>query len=876
MKYLIFIGIVLLSQNLIAQTTLHGKVKDEDNQPVSLASVLLIDYYSKKIISTTETKKDGTFIAPQKIKTGVYTIEITRLGFSKFEQTIVIDKNSDSKIDLEFTLESSDLFSLEEVTIKSKPAVIVKKDTIIYDVKQHTEAYDQNLEQVLARLEGFEIESNGDIKVKGKIINKVLIDGKEVSDLGNSILTKSLSPEDVENIEVRFDEKNKKLKESLLNDEKFAVIDIKLQKDLNKNFFGKQQVSGGYQNNAKVGAYSNFFSLNNSFNLQFFGENTNFGNNFIDLKQIRNIGEEAIENMFSLPKDFNEVKERQGLQDELYGFNNYVQNDNSIIGFSMNIVLSEHTDLYLGSFNNYHFLENQNTANQFFQNELQNELQISNSNRDLQSKNKIQLKHTTQKLKIKTDLNYLWLDNQINNQAISDFDRKFNRNNKTNNFYLNNSIEYKFTNKIGSIIKTSYKTENYTIATLFNTNDNDIASFIGQSINQEIFSLNQVNENHEKQFIQVLKLNYKSNWGNHFLAYQLQRRSLENKMTTQIDDDNFDFNSLEQSLGYNVHNGIYTYQNSFGNLSLSTDLTLSQARFPYGNSNQNDVFFQYNSNLNYDFSRDSNISLMVSEELGSFPLNKIIGGFYFSDFQTVFEPTQFLEPFFNTTYTLSFYKNIKKRKLEINAAVLKGISENLNNQIFSNKLILQQANQLQSKYTAFSATIKKKYYKTKFILEPEMLNNSFQFIVNEQLQENESQRYLLGLKINTPIFKNLDANILSKYSRFEFQNTSTDFTNNFTFLTNRIALKSKFINEQLLIALLYKNTYFTETKDHFNHLDLMLRKKTKTNWSFFVSISNLFNATIFETRDFNQSVFAINRNMIFERYVNLGVEYKFK
>lgn len=876
MRCLIFICIFFLFGNLFSQTTLVGKVNDKDNKPISLANILLVEHYTKNIVATTETKENGLFVIQKKIKTGVYTIEITRLGFSKFKQTIVVDDNSESKIELEFTLENSDLFKLKEVTIKNKPPVIIKKDTIIYDVEQHTEAYDQTLEQVLARLDGFKIESNGDIKVNGKIINKVLIDGKEVSDFGNSILTKSLSPEDVEDIEVRFDEKNKKLKESLLSDEKFAVLDIKLDSKLNKDFFGKQQLSGGYQDNIKAGAYGNFFSLNDSFNLQFFGESTNFGNNFIDLKQIKNIGEEAIQQMFSLPKNFNEVKQRQGLQDELYGFKNFIQNDNSVFGFSMNIVLSKNTDLYIGSFNNYAFMKNQNNTEQFFQNELQNDLQINNKSRDYQSKNKLQLKHTTDNLKIKTDLNYVWFDNQINNFALSDIKRSFDRTNKTNNFYFNNSIEYKFTKKLGAIMKTSYKTDNYDVATLFETDDNDIASFIGQSINDEVFFFNQQNKNEEKQFVQVLKFNYKTNWGNHFLGYRFQNNSLETTMKTDIEDDNFDFNSPRQNLRYRLHNGIYTYQNSFDKLSVFTSLMISQIRFPYGANDKKDYFFQYNTKLNYDFNQNSNLNLMASETLGNFPLNKIIGGSFFSDFQTVFQPNQLLEPFINKTYTLSFFKNVKKHNLQIDAAILNGISDNLNNQLFSSKLILEQANQLRSKYTAFSSTFKKKYNRTEIILEPEILNNSFQFIFNDELQKNKSQRYLLGLKINTPIFKYLDTNILLKYSQFEFTNTTTDFKNNFTFLTNRIALKSKFLDEKLLIAILYKNVFFTQSNTHYNHLDFALRKKTKNNWSFFISLSNILNANVFETRDFNQSVFTISRNKIFERYINLGVEYKFK
>ncbi|MGO2102289.1 MAG: carboxypeptidase-like regulatory domain-containing protein [Psychroflexus halocasei] len=877
MRYIIFFCCLISFGNLLSQSKISGLVFDANESPVSDANIFISDYYTNKIIDTKETDKKGFFKIQSELDVGVYNLEITRIGFSKHKQTLIIEKNSKPNINLEFTLEISDLFKLSEVIIENKPPVIIKKDTIIYDVKQHTKAYDQNLEQVLSRLEGFELQANGEIKVNGKVINKLLIDGKEISDLGNSILTKSLSPEDVENIEVRFDEKNKRLKESLLSDEKFAVIDIQLNTDLNKDFFGKQQISGGYQESAKVGSYGNFFSLNNSFNLQFFGESTNFGNNFIDLKQIKNIGEEAIQDMFSLPKDFNEVKQRQGLQDELYGFNNFIQSDNSIFGFSMNLVLSEKTDLYIGSFNKYTYIKNKSETNQFFQNELQNRLEVRNKNQDLHSKNKIQLKHTNKNLKIKSDLNYVWFDNNIQNQALTYFDRHFNKANKTNSFYLNNSIEYRLSDKLGTISKTSYKLEKYNIETLFETDDQEIASYIGQSINDEVFSLNQFNNNTEKQFVQSLKLNLKTSWGNHSLGYRFRHNSLENIKTTNLQDQiDFEFNSKTQRLPYQLHNGIYNYQNSLDKLSVNTELKLSKVEFPFGENKKKDYFFQYNLSLNYDLSETSNLSFMLSEELGDFPLNQATDGFFFIDYQTVFQPNNFLEPYFNTTYTLSYFKNFRKRKIEIIAAVLNGLSENLNNQIFSNKLILQQANQLKSSYFAFSSKFKKNLDKVEFIVEPEVLNNNSQFIFNNELQESESKRYLLGLKINTPLFEFIDINILSKFSHFEFRNKSTDFKNNFTFFTNKIALKSQLLNKKLLLAVLYKNVYFKDTDNQFNHLDLAIRKKTDTNWSFFFSLSNLLNADIFETRSFDQALFTSSNNNIFKRYFNMGIQYKFK
>lgn len=61
-------------------------------------------------------------------------------------------------------------------------------------------------------------------------------------------MTKTLDPNIIKKVQVRFDEKNEKLKESLLNNSNFVVLDIKLKDNFNKLFFGKAKGQLGLQN----------------------------------------------------------------------------------------------------------------------------------------------------------------------------------------------------------------------------------------------------------------------------------------------------------------------------------------------------------------------------------------------------------------------------------------------------------------------------------------------------------------------------------------------------------------------------------------------------------------------------------------------------
>ena len=870
---LIIISLFFYNQ-IFSQTTLKGTIKDENNSSLTSANVIL--YENDKIIEYTQSDNNGVFQLEKQLLEGIYLVEVTNFGYKKFNQNIVVGTDKKQQIKLEIVLNSSETIELKEVQIISKPPIIVKKDTIIYNIDKLKDAYDDNLEQVLSKIQGFKIQANGEIEVNGKIIRKVIIDGKEVSDLGSALLTKTLSPNDVKEIEVRFDEKNSKLKESLLDHSKFAVLDIKLKENLNKSFFGNVQGNVGYQNSLRLGGYSNLFSLNKKVNIQAFAENTNFGNNKISLEQIRNIGEEANARIMSLPIDYNEVKKRKGLNDELYGFNNFIQNDNSIVGISINYVINEKTDLFIGSFNNYHFMKNQSFTNQFYVNDLINSIDLKNTQKEYNSKNKVQLKHTSDKIKFKTDLNYTRFENSLNNSNQTQYKNDFENKHNSNNIYFNNSFEYLFNKKTGLVSNVSFSNENYILDNNLQSSNPNIANFLGSSISQTLFTFNQISINKEQIFVSELKLNHRTNWGNHFFGYKYFSNFLQNKKKSRNSiDSNFDFLNPTQELSYDTNSLLYNYQNSIGLFLINTNFELSKIQIP--GIVTKPYYFQYNTNIVFSPNETTNFTFIASNNLGKFPSEKTLKGLYLSNFQTILEPSFALTPTFNETYSMSYFKMIKDFKLEIDAAVLYGKAKNVDNQVFLNDIIFQKANQLNNSYTAFSTTFIKNFKSLplQITLEPEILNNQTDFIFNNQIRKNLSERYLLGLKIDSKFKGNFDFNYFLKYSNFIFKNDLTAFQNNLEFISNSINLKSNFIEKSLIVMSTFRNVYFFSNKDIFLNLDFLIIKKTK-KLNYSLIISNIFDANQFITKDFNQVIFTTNENIVFSRFINLGIEYKFK
>ena len=206
-KKILFLFYIACVSMYSQELKITGKVTDSlSNKPINLVSVILYKYKTSRIFRYTTTSKEGTFTLQTPIKTGIYTLKTNHLGYQSVERQIVISEQYKVNITSNFQLVPK-VNKLEKVVIKTVAPIIVKKDTIIYNIKHWTQKNDQTLEEVLAKIKGFKILANGEIEVNGKPIQKVLINGKEVVNTGASLLTKSLNPNDVESVEVRFDEK---------------------------------------------------------------------------------------------------------------------------------------------------------------------------------------------------------------------------------------------------------------------------------------------------------------------------------------------------------------------------------------------------------------------------------------------------------------------------------------------------------------------------------------------------------------------------------------------------------------------------------------------------------------------------------------------
>ncbi len=188
----------MLSQNTMNIT---GKVLESNtNIPVEYATIAIFDNDSKKAITGTITKEDGSFSLTTEA-TNFY-IEISFIGF---ETKIIADFNIVNRtIDLQ-TLFLDEVFTgLDEVILRAETSQTeFKLDKRVFNVGKDLSATGASAYEVLNNVPSVNVNIEGEISLRGSQGVQVLINGKPsvlASDDGNALGT--ITADMIEKIEV--------------------------------------------------------------------------------------------------------------------------------------------------------------------------------------------------------------------------------------------------------------------------------------------------------------------------------------------------------------------------------------------------------------------------------------------------------------------------------------------------------------------------------------------------------------------------------------------------------------------------------------------------------------------------------------------------
>ncbi|MCK5441004.1 MAG: TonB-dependent receptor [Maribacter sp.] len=250
---------------------LTGTVTDSLNMPLGMANVVAINQETKVLDGFGITSDKGLYKISVKANTK-YSLKVSYLGFESKQieiTTLETDRTND------FTL-NEQVENLDGVEITYEMPVVVKGDTIEYNVDSFATGTEKKLEDVLKNLPGVDVSDDGEIEVEGKAVGKVMVEGKDFFDGDSKLASKNIPANALDKIQIlkNFDEVGQ-LK-SVRDTQDSYAINIKLKEGKKNFWFGEVTMGVGneerYIAHPKLFYYSPKSSINIITNLNNTGE----------------------------------------------------------------------------------------------------------------------------------------------------------------------------------------------------------------------------------------------------------------------------------------------------------------------------------------------------------------------------------------------------------------------------------------------------------------------------------------------------------------------------------------------------------------------------------------------------------------------------
>lgn len=230
--FLFFITNIIYCQSVPA---IQGSVFDEQNLPLELVSVAFLKQKDSTLINYTITDSNGYFSMTD-VPKGNITVQISFMGFNTFKKDITYNS---TPINLKTIILKESPSVLDAVTISAVVPVQVKKDTLAFNASSFKVNPDDNLESLLTKLPGLEIESDGKVVAQGNQVTRIFVDGKEFFGGDPALVLKNLSADAIEKVEI-IDKKSEDAELTGVDDgNKEMIINFTLKKSKKNMGFGK-------------------------------------------------------------------------------------------------------------------------------------------------------------------------------------------------------------------------------------------------------------------------------------------------------------------------------------------------------------------------------------------------------------------------------------------------------------------------------------------------------------------------------------------------------------------------------------------------------------------------------------------------------------
>ncbi|WP_104734693.1 TonB-dependent receptor [Hanstruepera ponticola] len=272
MKNTLTLAALIVTCLTFSQVKIEGVVKDSIGNPLELANVIAINQTTNKLDSYGITNDQGRYKLSLEKNTN-YNIQVSYIGMKTTDEAI---STKEADITKDFTLANDN--SLDEVELIYEMPVTIKGDTLVYNADSFNTGTERKLEDVLKNLPGVEINDDGQIEVEGKVVSKVMVEGKDFFDGDSKLATKNIPANAVDKVQVLKNYAEVGQLSGVQNNQDNIALNIKLKEGKESFWFGTVTAGGGFSDdNGLYLAQPKLFYYSPKYSVNVIGDINNIG-----------------------------------------------------------------------------------------------------------------------------------------------------------------------------------------------------------------------------------------------------------------------------------------------------------------------------------------------------------------------------------------------------------------------------------------------------------------------------------------------------------------------------------------------------------------------------------------------------------------------
>lgn len=227
------------------KVTVSGLIMDGSmNEPLTGAAVVLLQPKDSSLVAGVSSDLDGKFKLPS-IKAGTYIFRISYIGFQSYTRNLTLTKKA-KDADLGTITLQEDSKMLKEAEVTAKLAQVeMKADTFVYNAEAYRMPEGSMLEELVKKLPGAEVDDEGNIKINGKSVSKIMVDGKEYFQNDTKMAMKNLPSKLIKKLKA-YDKKSDYSRITGIDDgEEETVLDLSVKKGAKDGWVGNFDAAYG-------------------------------------------------------------------------------------------------------------------------------------------------------------------------------------------------------------------------------------------------------------------------------------------------------------------------------------------------------------------------------------------------------------------------------------------------------------------------------------------------------------------------------------------------------------------------------------------------------------------------------------------------------